>query len=70
VTTLVVITDGVISLHADPLGDGAVLAHLLAQGELQAEFLVRRLSFNRNRSKQGELSAFSFLLLFTTFIQI
>lgn len=43
VAALVVVTDGVISLKTDPLGDGAVLAHLLAQSELEAELLVGRL---------------------------
>lgn len=43
VAALVVVTDGVICLKTDPLGDGAVLAHLLAQSELDAELLVGRL---------------------------
>lgn len=53
VATLVVVTDGVISLKTDPLGDGAVLAHLLAQGELEAELLVGRLcKFDQQGSKR------------------
>jgi hypothetical protein len=35
--------DGVVGAHADPVGDGAVLAHLLGQLLLDAEGLVGRL---------------------------
>ena len=35
--------DGVVGAHADPVGDGAVLAHLLGQLLLDPEGLVGRL---------------------------
>jgi len=35
--------DGVVGAHADPVGDGAVLAHLLGQLLLDPERLVGRL---------------------------
>ena len=38
-----VVPDGVVGAHADPVGDGAVLAHLLGQLLLDPEGLVRRL---------------------------
>ncbi len=44
--------DGVVGPHADPVGDGAVLAHLLRQLLLDAEGLVGRLRRNET-SKQS-----------------
>jgi hypothetical protein len=41
--------DGVVRAHADPVGDGAVLAHLLRQLLLDPEGLVRRLREQRSR---------------------
>ena len=46
--------DGVVGAHADPVGDGAVLAHLLRQLLLNLEGLVRRL--RRQRSKNETAS--------------
>jgi hypothetical protein len=40
--------DGIVSAHADPVGDGAVLAHLLRQLLLDPEGLVRRLRKQRS----------------------
>jgi len=42
VPALRVVPDGVVGAHADPVGDGAVLAHLLGQLLLDPEGLVRR----------------------------
>ena len=52
---LVVVTDGVIGLKTDPLGDGAVLAHLLAQSELDAELLVGRLCHSKKQGHKGRI---------------
>ena len=41
--------DGVVGAHADPVGDGAVLAHLLGQLLLDPEGLVRRLREQRSK---------------------
>ena len=41
--------DGVVGAHADPVGDGAVLAHLLRQLLLDPEGLVRRLREQRSK---------------------
>ena len=46
--------DGVVGAHADPVGDGAVLALLLGQLLLDPEGLVRRL--RRQRSNQETAS--------------
>jgi hypothetical protein len=46
--------DGIVGAHADPVGDGAVLAHLLGQLLLDPEGLVGRLrgdATQRDRTK-------------------
>eukprot|EP00591_Stephanopyxis_turris_P012820 CAMPEP_0195516618 /NCGR_PEP_ID=MMETSP0794_2-20130614/8047_1 /TAXON_ID=515487 /ORGANISM="Stephanopyxis turris, Strain CCMP 815" /LENGTH=62 /DNA_ID=CAMNT_0040645265 /DNA_START=51 /DNA_END=239 /DNA_ORIENTATION=- len=42
VAALDVVTDGVVRLQAEPLGDRAVLAHLLSESALGAEGLLGR----------------------------
>jgi hypothetical protein len=44
--------DGVIRLHADPLGDRAVLALLLAKDALDAKALVGRLQGETQKKRQ------------------
>lgn len=42
VPALCIVPDGVVGSHADPVGDGTVLAHLLGQLLLDLEGLVGR----------------------------
>jgi hypothetical protein len=51
-----IVPDGVVGPHADPVGDGAVLALLLGQLLLDPEGLVRRLHETRsNGTKSAEI---------------
>ena len=51
--------DGVVGAHADPVGDGAVLAHLLGQLLLDPEGLVGRLrgDATQHDERKREISA-------------
>lgn len=48
----IILPDGVISAEADPVGDGAVLLHLLSQNALGSEGFQRRLNILISGSKQ------------------
>ena len=48
--------DGVVGAHADPVGDGAVLALLLGQLLLDPEGLVGRLRGGREQTRRGKAS--------------
>jgi len=48
--------DSVVSAHADPVGDGAVLALLLGQLLLDPEGLVGRLRGGREQTRRGKAS--------------
>ena len=48
--------DSVVSAHADPVGDGAVLALLLGQLLLDPEGLVGRLHEGREQTRRGKAS--------------
>jgi hypothetical protein len=49
-----IVPDGVVGPHADPVGDGAVLALLLGQLLLDPEGLVRRLHETRSNGTKSE----------------
>lgn len=47
--------NGVVSAKTDPVGNGAVLLHFLAENALDLERLVRRLKFEEKLESVGEI---------------